>query len=171
MYREARRTFWWPRMNNDIAKFVARCLICQQVKVQHQRPGGLLSPLEIPEWKWEEITTNFVMGLPRTRRKHDAIWVIVDRLTKVAHFLAIRMTTPLEKLAYLYINEIVRLHGVPKGIVSDRDPRFTSKFWRAFQNALGTKLKMSSAFHPQMDGQTERTIATLDDMLRACTLE
>ncbi|CAN6462677.1 unnamed protein product [Victoria cruziana] len=171
MYREARRTFWWPRMKNDIAEFVARCLICQQIKVEHQRPGGLLSPLEIPEWKWEEITTDFVMGLPRTRRKHDAIWVIVDRLTKVAHFLAIRMTTPIKKLADLYINEIVRLHGVPKAIVSDRDPRFTSRFWRAFQNALGTKLKMSSAFHPQTDGQTERTIATLEDMLRACTLE
>ncbi|CAN6453606.1 unnamed protein product [Victoria cruziana] len=142
-----------------------------QVKAEHQRPGRLLSPWELPEWKWDEVTMDFVMGLPRTRRQHDAIWVIVDRLSKSAHFLAVRANMPLEGLAELYIREIVRLHGVPKAIVSDRDPRFTSRFSKAFQNALGTKLKMSSAFYPQTDGQSERMILTIEDMLRACILK
>ncbi|CAN6454525.1 unnamed protein product [Victoria cruziana] len=171
MYRAARHHFWWPGMRKDIADFVAHCLICQQVKAEHQRPGRLLTPWELPEWKWDEVTMDFVMGLPRTRRQHDAIWVVVDRLSKSAHFLAICANMPLEGLADLYIREIVRLHGVPRAIVSDRDPRFTSRFWKAFQNALGTKLKMSSAFHPQTDGQSERTILTIEDMLRACILE
>ncbi|CAN6455602.1 unnamed protein product [Victoria cruziana] len=171
MYREAKRCFWWPGMRKDIADFVAHCLICQQVKAEHQKPGGLLVQWELPEWKWDEVTMDFVMGLPRTQRKHDAIWVVVNILSKSAHFLAIRASMPLESLADLYISEIVRLHGIPRAIVSDRDPRFTSRFWKAFQKALGTQLKMSSAFHPQTDGQSERTIMTIEDMLRACVLE
>jgi len=114
---------------------------------------------------------DFVTGLPRTRRSHDAIWVIVDRLTKSAHFLAIRTTLPLEDLARLYIDEIVRLHGVPVSIISDRDTRLTSRFWGSLQQALGTRLKFSTAFHLQTDGQSERTIQTLEDMLRACALD
>ncbi|CAN6465575.1 unnamed protein product [Victoria cruziana] len=113
----------------------------------------------------------FVMGLPCTQRKHDAIWVIVDKLFKSAHFLAIHANMQLESLADLYISEIVRLHGILKAIVSDRDPRFTSRFWKALQKVLGTQLKMSSAFHPQTDGQSKRTIMTIEDMLRACVLE
>ncbi|CAN6487123.1 unnamed protein product [Victoria cruziana] len=171
MYREAKRRFWWPGMKKDITDFVAHCLICQQVKAEHQRPSGLLVQWELPEWKWDEVTMDFVMGLPRTQRRHDAIWVIVGRLSKSAHFLAIRATIPLESLAYLYISEIVILHSIPRAIVSDRDPRFTSKFWKAFQKALGTQLKMSSAFHPQTDGQSERTIMTIEDMLGACVLK
>ena len=115
-------------MKRDIAEYVARCLVYQQVKVEHQKPAGLLQPLPIPTWKWEHVTIDFVMGLPRTRRGHDAIWVIVDRLTKSAHFLAMRATDTLSQLANLYIREIVRLHGVPVSIVSDRDARFTSHF-------------------------------------------
>ncbi|CAN6487310.1 unnamed protein product [Victoria cruziana] len=114
---------------------------------------------------------DFVMGLSRTRWQHDAIWVVVDKLSKSAHFLAIRASTPLENLAELYVSEIVRLHGIPRTIVSDRDPRFTSRFWKAFQNALGTQLKMSSAFHLQTDDQSERMILTIEDLLRACILE
>ncbi|XP_049392624.1 uncharacterized protein LOC125857001 [Solanum stenotomum] len=110
----------------------------------------------MPEWKWERITMDFVSGLPRTQRNHDAIWVIVDRLTKSAHFLAITMGYSLERLAELYINEIVRLHGIPVSIISDPDPRFTSRFWGSLQEALGTKLKFSTSFHPQTYGQTER---------------
>ena len=111
---------------------------------------------------------DFVTGLPRTQRQHDAIWVIVDRLTKSAHFLPVNVEDSLEKLAQLFVDEIVRLHGVPVSIVSDRDPRFTSRFWPSLQTALGTRLHFSTAFHPQMDGQSERTIQTLEDMLRAC---
>ena len=158
-------------MKRHVGDFVRRCLTCQQVKAEHQRPAGLLQPLEIAEWKWEHITMDFVTHLPRTSRKHDAIWVIVDRLTKSAHFLVVRMTFTLEEFCRLYIREIVRLHGVPVSIVSDRDPRFTAQFWKSFQKAMGTQLSMSTAFHPQTDGQSERTIQILEDMLRACVLD
>ncbi|EOX94089.1 Uncharacterized protein TCM_003206 [Theobroma cacao] len=152
MYRTIRENYWWPGMKRDVAEFVAKCVVCQQVKAEHQRPAGTLQSLPVPEWKWEHVTMDFVLGLPRTQRGKDAIWVIVDRLTKFAHFLAVHSTYSIEKLAQLYIDEIVRLHGVPVSIVSDRYPRFTSLFWPKFQEALGTKLKFSTAFHPQTDG-------------------
>ena len=114
---------------------------------------------------------DFVTHLPRTQQKHDAVWVIVDRITKSAHFLAVRMTFAFERVCRLYIREIVRLHGVLVSIVSDRDPRFTEHFWKSFQKAMGTQLTMSTAFHPQTDGQSERTIQVLEDMLRACVLD
>ena len=114
---------------------------------------------------------DFVTHFPRTSRKHDAVWVIVDRLTKLAHFLAMRMTFTLEEFCRLYIREIVRLHGVPISIVSDREPRFTTQFWKSFQKAMGTQLSMSTAFHPQTDGQSKRTIQILEDLLRACVLD
>ena len=104
---------------------------------------------------------DFVTGLPRTQRQHDAIWVIVDRLTKYAHFIPVNVEDSLEKLAKLYVNEIVRLHGVPVSIVSDRDLGFTSRFWPSLQAGLGTRLHFSTSFHPQTDGQLERTIQTL----------
>ncbi|KAL0427186.1 UNVERIFIED_CONTAM: Transposon Ty3-I Gag-Pol polyprotein [Sesamum latifolium] len=159
--------------NNEerCGRICAKCLTCQQVKAEHQAPAGKLHPLSIPEWKWEKITMDFVIGLPRTFRKHDAVWVIVDRLTKSAHFLPIRQNDSLDKLAELYVSEIVRLHGIPTSIVFDRDPRFTSHFWRSLHKALGTKLYFSTAFHPQTDGQSERTIQTLEDMMRACVIE
>ena len=113
--------------------YVSKCLICQQVKADHQLPGGLLKPLGIPEWKWEEITMNFVVGLPKTVSRQDAVWVIVDRHTKVAHFIPISITYSMDKLAALYTKEIVRRHGIPVSIVSDRDARFTSKFWESVQ--------------------------------------
>jgi hypothetical protein len=171
MFKDLQRGYWWNGMKRDVARYVAKCLTCQQVKIEHQRPGGMMQLMEIPQWKWENITMDFVMGLPRTRRNHDAIWVIVDRLTKSAHFLPMRKGQSLESLTELYIQEIVRLHGVPISIISDRDPRFTSRLWRQLQSALGTKLKFSTAFHPQTDGQSERTIQTLEDMLRACMLD
>uniref|UniRef100_A0A2N9GE10 RNA-directed DNA polymerase n=1 Tax=Fagus sylvatica TaxID=28930 RepID=A0A2N9GE10_FAGSY len=171
MYRDLRETFWWNNMKREIAQFVEQCLTCQQVKVEHQRPSGLLQSLPIPEWKWEHISMDFVSGLPRSPKGHDAIWVIVDRLTKSAHFIPIRMNYSLDQLAQLYIEEIVRLHGIPVSIVSDRDPRFTSRFWKSLHKALGTNLNFSTAFHPQTDGQSERTIQILEDMLRACVLD
>ena len=114
---------------------------------------------------------DFVTHLPWIPQRHDAVWVIVDRLTKSAHFLAVRMTFTLERLCQLYIREIVRLHGVLVSIVSDRDPRFTAHFWKSFQKAMGTPLMMSTTFHSQTDGQSERTIQVLEDMLRACVLD
>ncbi|GJS33391.1 putative reverse transcriptase domain-containing protein [Tanacetum coccineum] len=132
------------------------------------RPSGLLQQPKIPVWKWEGIAMDFVTKLPRTSSGHDTIWVIVDRLTKSAHFLPMREDYKMERLARLYLNKIVARHGVPISIISDRDSRFTSRFWQSMQEALGTRLVMSTAYHPQTDGQSERTIQTLEDMLRAC---
>ena len=114
---------------------------------------------------------DFVTHFPRTQQRHDEVYVIVDRLMKSAHFLAVRMTFALERLCRLYIREIVRLHGVPVSIVLDRDPRFTAQFWKSFQKVMGTRLTMNTAFHPQTDGQSERTIQVLEGMLRACVLD
>ncbi|GJW91559.1 putative reverse transcriptase domain-containing protein [Tanacetum coccineum] len=137
------------------------------VKAEHQRPSSLLQQLEIPVWKSEGITMDFVTKLPRTSSGHDTIWVIVDRLTKSAHFLPMRKDYKMERLARLYLNEIVARHGVPISIISDRDSHFTSRFWQSMQEALGTRLDMSTTYHPQTDGQSEHTIQTLKYMLRA----
>ncbi|KAK9049844.1 hypothetical protein SSX86_031187 [Deinandra increscens subsp. villosa] len=171
MYNDLKANYWWPGMKRDIVKYVEKCLTCLQVKAEHQRPYGKLQPLEIPVWKWEHVTMDLVTKLPRTARNHDAIWVIVDRLTKSAHFLPIREKTSSEKLADMYIDEIVSRHGVPVSIVSDRDTRFTSEFWQGFQEEMGSRLHLSTAYHPQTDGQSERTIQTLEDMLRACVID
>ncbi|GKA14290.1 putative reverse transcriptase domain-containing protein [Tanacetum coccineum] len=141
------------------------------VKAEHQRPSGLLVQPKIPEWKWDNITMDFVTKLPKTSQGYDTIWVIVDRLTKSAIFTPMRETDPLDKLARLYLKEVVTRHGIPVSIICDRDPRFASNFWRSLQNALGTNLDMSTAYHPQTDGQSERTIQTLEDMLRACAID
>ncbi|GJR22871.1 putative reverse transcriptase domain-containing protein [Tanacetum coccineum] len=143
----------------------------QPVKAECQKPSGLLVQPEIPMWKWERITMDFVTKLPKTSTGHDAIWVIVDRLTKSAHFIPIRATDSMETLTRLYIKEIVSRHGVPISIISDHDSHFTSRFWQSLQNALGTQLDMSTAYHPETDGQSERTIQTLEDMLRACVID
>ena len=158
-------------MKLDVAKYVAECVTCARVKAQHQKPYGSLEPLPVPMGKWEDITMDFVSKLPRTKSGNDMIWVVVDRFTKSAHFIAANEKWSMDKLANAYVKEIVRLHGVPLTIVSDRDSRFTSRFWRSLQEELGTKLCLSTAYHPQTDGQSERTIQTLEDMLRACTLE
>ncbi|KAI3682071.1 hypothetical protein L2E82_50219 [Cichorium intybus] len=171
MYLDLREGYWWHGMKNDVARFVEECMTCRKVKAEHQKPHGKLQPLEIPEWKWEHLTMDFITKLPRTARGADTIWVIVDRLTKSAHFLAIKESSPAKKLAEIFDREIVSLHGVPVSIVSDRDTRFTSRFWRKFQEEMGTRLHFSTAFHPQTDGQSERTIQTLEDMLRACAID
>ena len=170
MYRDIKPYFWWQGMKKDIAEFVSRCQTCQQVKIEHQRPGGELQSLEIPEWKWEHITMDFVTSL-RSSKGYDSIWVVVDRLTKTARFIPIKETWTVNKLAEEFVNQIVRLHGVPKTIVSDRDGRFTSRFWSQVQTVMGTKLNFTTAFHPQSDGQSERTIQTLEDLLRSCVLD
>lgn len=158
MYRDLRDSFWWSDMKRDIAWFVARCLTCQQVKLVRQKYVGLLRPLSILGWKWEYVTMDFVSGLPRTVRGHDSVWVIVDLLTKMEHFIPMHKKYSTDCLARLYIREVVRLHGVPVFIVFDRGACFTSKFWKSLQFALGTRLDLSTAFHPQLDGQSERTI-------------
>ncbi|XP_073313470.1 uncharacterized protein [Primulina huaijiensis] len=126
------------------------------VKIEHQRPAGTLLSLPIPQWKWEHITMDFVTGLPRTSKGYNSIWVIVDRLTKSAHFIQVKTTFTMNQYAEVYVAEIVRLHGIPVSIVSDRDPRFTSEFWKSLHRALGTKLAFSTAYHPKSDGQSKR---------------
>ncbi|GJW77779.1 reverse transcriptase domain-containing protein [Tanacetum coccineum] len=171
MYYDLRDLYWWPGMKRDIAEYVSRCLTCSKIKAEHQKPSGLLQQPEIPEWKWEKLAMDFITKLPKSSSGYDTIWVIVDRLTKSAHFLPIREDYKTEKLAKIYVNEIVARHGVPVSIISDRDGRFTSHLWQALQEALGTRLDMSTAYHPQTDGQSERTIQTLEDMLRACVMD
>jgi hypothetical protein len=131
----------------------------------------LLQPLQVPEWKWKEIAMDFIMGLLRTQSGYDSIWVIVDRLTKVAHFIPVKTTYSGPQLAELYMSRIVYLHRVLKKIVSDRGTQFTSRFWERLHEALDTQLHFSSAYHPQTDGQTERVNQILEDMLRTCALQ
>ncbi|KAA0033475.1 pol protein [Cucumis melo var. makuwa] len=171
MYQDLKRVYWWRNMKREVAEFVSRCLVCQQVKAPRQKPACLLQPLSIPEWKWENVSMDFITRLPRTLSGFTVIWVVVDRLTKSAHFIPGKSTYTASKWAQLYMSEIVRLHGVPVSIVSDRDARFTSKFWKGLQTAMGTRLDFSTAFHPQTNGQTERLNQVLEDMLRACALE
>jgi hypothetical protein len=128
MYKDLKPRYWWYVMKGDIVEYVALCDTCQRVKPEHQKPAGLLQPLKIPEWKWEEIRMDFLIGLPRTQVGYDSMWVIVDRLTKVAHFIPVKTTYSSVELAELYMSRIVCLHGVPKKIMSDRGTQFTSKF-------------------------------------------
>ncbi|GJW14633.1 putative reverse transcriptase domain-containing protein [Tanacetum coccineum] len=141
------------------------------VKAEHQKPSGLLVQPEIPQWKWDNITMDFVTKLPKMQSGNDTICVIVDRLTKSAYFLPMRETDPMDKLARLYLKEVVTRHGIPVSIICDRDPRFASNFWRSFQKAMGTRLDMSTAYHSKTNGQSERTIQTIKDMLRACVID
>ncbi|GJV36278.1 hypothetical protein Tco_1408755, partial [Tanacetum coccineum] len=171
MYQDLKKLYWWPNMKAIIAEYVGKCLTCSRVKAECQKPSGLLVQPEIPMWKWERITMDFITKLPKTSNGHDTIWVIVDRLTKSAHFIPTRETDSMETLTRLYIKEIVSRHGVPISIISDHDSHFTSRFWQSLQSALGTQLDMSTTYHPETDGQSERTIQTLEDMLRACVID
>jgi hypothetical protein len=171
MYHDLKQHYWWTKMNIEIARYVARCDTCRRVKAIHMKAAWPLQSLQIPTWKWEDISMDFIVGLPRTAKGYDSIWVIVDRLTKIAHFLPVRVKYTVATCAELYIARILSLHGVPKTIVSDRGPQFVSKFWEELHKALDTKLLHSSAYHPQTSGQTERVNQILEDMLRACALE
>ncbi|GJZ69377.1 putative reverse transcriptase domain-containing protein [Tanacetum coccineum] len=145
MYQDMKKLYWWPNMKADIATYVSKCLTCARVKSEHQRPSGLLVQPAIPEWKWDNIMMDFITKLPK---END----------------------PLDKLARLYLDRIVARHRIPVSIIYDRDGRFTSNFWKSFQKALGTDISMSTAYHPETDDQSKRTIQTLEDMLRACVI-
>ena len=134
------------------------------------RPAGILQPLTIPSGKWEDISIDFIVGLPKTAKGYDSIWVVVDRLTKSAHFIQVKTGYKSHQYAELYIARIVSLHGIPKTIISDRGSQFVARFWEQLHAALGTQLIRSSAYHPQTDGQTEGINQILDDILRACAL-
>ncbi|GJS75811.1 putative reverse transcriptase domain-containing protein [Tanacetum coccineum] len=171
MYQDLKKLYWWPNMKAKIATYVSMCLACARVKAECQKPSDLLVQLVIPVWKWENITMDFVTKLPKMSLGEDAIWVIVDRLTKSAHFLPMKKTDSMEKLTRQYLKEVVSRHGVSVLIICDRNSKFTSQFWKSLNKALGTQLDMSTAYHPQTNGQSERTIQTLEDMLRACVID
>jgi hypothetical protein len=171
MYQDLKQHYWWTKMKIEIARYVAKCDTCRRVKGIHMKTVGPLQSLLIPTWKWEDISMDFIVGLPRTAKGFDSIWVIIDRLTKIAHFLPVKTDHPVVVYAQLYIPHILSLHGVPKTIVSDHRPQFVSKFWEALHKSLRNKLLHSSAYHPQTSGQTDRVNQILEDMLRACVLE
>ncbi|GKB28816.1 putative reverse transcriptase domain-containing protein [Tanacetum coccineum] len=168
MYQDLKKLYWWPNMKEIIAEYVGKCLKCSRVKAECQNPSSLLIQPEISTWKWERIIMDFVTKLPKTSSEHDKIWVIVDRLTKPAHFSPIKATDSMETLTRLYIKEIVSL---PISIILDRDSHFISRFWKSMQSALGAQLDMSTTYHPKTDGKNKRTIQTLKDMLRTCVID
>ena len=138
MYQDLKQRFWWTRMKREIAKYISECDICKRVKASHLRPASPLLPLSIPSWKWEDISMDFIVGLPKTSKGYDSIWVIVDRLTKSVHFLPVKTIYRAQHYAELYISRILSLHGVPRTIISDRGAQFVARFWEQFHSALGT---------------------------------
>ncbi|WVZ97621.1 hypothetical protein U9M48_043140 [Paspalum notatum var. saurae] len=152
MYQDLKQKFWWTRMKREIAKYVSECDVCQRVKADHLKPTRMLQPLALPAWKWEDIHIDFIVGLPRTQKGYDSIWVIIDRFTKSVHFIPVKNRYNAQRYAEIYVSRIVSLHG------------------EQLQTALGTTSIHSSAYHPQTSGQVERVNQILEDMLRACAL-
>ncbi|KAJ0865931.1 putative nucleotidyltransferase, Ribonuclease H [Helianthus annuus] len=160
------RSVFWPKISREVSKILKRCRICHIAKTHHTNQG-LYTPLPAPVRPWEDVSIDFVMGLPLTQRKKDSIMVVVDRFSKMAHFLPCVKTYDASQVAHLYFAEIVRLHDVPKTITSDRDVKFISHFWCTLWKRLGAKLQFSSSHHPQIDGQTEVTNRSLGNLLRS----
>ena len=158
--------FFWPKLEKDIARFVKKCVVCMIAKT-HGNNAGLYTPLPIPNMPWEEVSLDFVLGLPRTQRNKDSILVVIDRFSKMAHFVPCNKSNDVSHVADLYFKEIMRLHGIPKNMVSDRDSKFLSHFWRTLWRKLGTSLLFSTSYHPQTDGQTDVTSRILRNLLRS----
>jgi hypothetical protein len=170
MYQDLKGNFWWSNMKIDIEKYVSECETCSRIKASNLKTAGTLQPLPIPSWKWDDISMDFIVGLPLMSRNHNSIWVVVDRLTKTAHFIAVNNTYSAKDYAEIYLDRIVQLHGIPKTIIFYRGPQFIARFWEQLHENLGTKLIRSSAYHPQKDGQIERVNQIVEDMLQACII-
>ncbi|MCO5612123.1 hypothetical protein L7F22_066385 [Adiantum nelumboides] len=165
-YRLLSATYFWPQMQQDVIKYVKACHSCQIMKASRQLPQGLLQPLPVPKERWESISMDFITTLPRTSKGNAQILVIVDRVSKMAHFIPCKKAAPAPDIASLFVQHIFRIHGLPRSIISDIDPKFTGHFWTSLFKSLGTNLLFSSAYHPQTDGQTERVNQILEEMLR-----
>lgn len=163
--------YFWPTMKEEIIKYIARCMECQKVKAKNRHPVGLLQPLTIPEWKWEVVTMDFIMGLPRIGKLHDSIMVVVDKLTEASHFIPLKTTHKEAEIVDIFMKEVARLHEIPKTIVSDRDPKFTSNFWKGLFKGFRMNLKFSTAYHPEFDGQTEILNRVIEDILRMYVMD
>jgi hypothetical protein len=163
--------YFWPCMKREIVEYIARCMECQKVKAEYRHPAGLLQPLPIPEWKWEVVTMDFITGLPRTRKQHDLIMVVVDKLTKDTHFIPLKTTHKATNVADIFLKEVARFHGFPKMIVSDRDPKFTLNLWKGLFKGFRINLNFSTTYHPESDGQTERVNRVIEDMLRMYVMD
>ncbi|MCO5562599.1 hypothetical protein L7F22_016227 [Adiantum nelumboides] len=163
--------FYWPTLRRNVDAFVRACIICQKVKFDRQKATGLLQPLPIPDKPWESNAMDFIFGLPRTQTGNDGIWTIIFKFSKQAHFIPIRKKIKPDQMARLFMSNIFKYHGMPQSIVSDRDPRMTSLFWRGLFENMGTTLKFSSSFHPQTDGQSEEANSTVLDLLKCYVSE
>jgi hypothetical protein len=166
MYADMRKLFFWVCMKCNVVHFIAKCLECQHVKDDHHHPTGLLQPHDVPMSKWEVVSMDFVAGLLLTSHRHNVILVIVDKLTKSAHFIPVRDTYDVTDVARVFVSEVIHLQGIPKKIISDRDSRFTYRFWTNLQSALGTQLNLSTTYHPETYGQIERVNQVMEDMLK-----
>ncbi|MCO5559037.1 hypothetical protein L7F22_012629 [Adiantum nelumboides] len=160
--------FYWPTLRRDVDAFVRECITCQKVKFDTQKTPGLLQPLPILDKPWESIAMDFIFGLPRTQIGNDNIWTIISRFSKQAHFILVRKKIKPDQMARLFMSNIFKYHGMPQSIVSDRDPRMTSFFWRGLFENMGTTLKFSSSLHPQTDGQSQEANSTVLDLLKCC---
>jgi hypothetical protein len=152
-------------MKGEITKYLARCQDFQQVKAEHQHPTSLLQPLLVPEWKWETILLEFITSFPKTQKQNDSNMVVIDKLSKSAHFIPVKSTFKAINIAEIFMKEIFRLHGIPKMVISDRDVKFTSAFWKELFAGLNTNLNFSTIYHPQTDGKNERTNQIIEDIL------
>jgi hypothetical protein len=161
------RTYYWPKLHEDVKEYITSCLPCQSNKARNSALAGLAQPIEPPVRRWDQVSMDLITQLPKTSTGYDAILVVVDKYSKMLHIIPTTTTVTAPDLAKLFFKEIIRLHGIPSSIISDRDPRFTSSFWQQIWKQLGTKLAMSTAYHPQTDGQTERANRTIEEMLRA----
>jgi hypothetical protein len=156
--------YYWPGMKKEVVYFIAKCLECQKVKYEHRHPVGLLHPLPILEWKWEVVTMDFITKLPRTNKQHDYIMVVVDKLTKFSHFIPVKFTHKESNVVDIYMREVSQLHGIPKTILSERDPKFTSNFWKVLFKGFVTNLNFSTTYHPESYEQTERVNQVIEDV-------
>jgi hypothetical protein len=166
-----RGQYFWCGMKKYVTDYLDKCMECQKVKVEHRHPERLMQPLPILEWKWELVTIDFITKLPRKTKKHNSIMVAVEKITKAAHFIPMKVTHKAANIVEIYMRKIVRLHGVPKVKVSNRIPNFNSNFWKWFFKGFGTNLNFSTTYHPESYRQIERINRIIEDMLRIYVME